>query len=47
MKKVGKKKNVYARIILGKLPSIQGDLLPLDDHWQKWEFGQFLEAMRK
>ena len=32
---------------LDKLPAIRADLIRINDEWQKWNFGQFIEALRK
>ena len=42
-----KKINGYVRMTLDKLPAIRADLVRVDDDWQEWEFGQFIEALRK
>jgi len=37
----------YVRMTLDKLPDIRSDLVRLDDDWQKWNFRQLLESLRK
>ena len=39
--------NGYVRMTLDKLPAIRADLVRIDDEWQEWDFGQFIEALRK
>ena len=39
--------NGYVGMTLDKLPAIRADLVRIDDDWQEWYFGQFIEALRK
>ena len=39
--------NEYVKMTLEKLPAIHADLVRIDDDWQEWDFGQFIEALRK
>ena len=32
---------------LDKLPAIRADLVKINDDWQEWDFGQFIETLRK
>ena len=39
--------NGYVRMTSDKLPAIYADLVRIDNIWEKWDFGQFIEALRK
>ena len=39
--------NGYVRMTLDKLPAICADLVSIDNVWEKWDFEQFIEALRK
>ena len=39
--------NGYVRMTSDKLPAIYADLVRIDNVWEKWDFGQFIEALRK
>ena len=32
---------------LDQLPALRADLVRIDDDWQEWDVGQFIEALRK
>ena len=37
----------YVRLTLDKLPGIRTDLVRLDDNWQKWDFCQLVDSLRR
>ena len=39
--------NGYVRLTLDKLPGIRGDLVRLDDNWQKWGFAKLMDSLRR
>ena len=45
---MGKLKEItgYVRMILDKLSDIRADLVRIEDDWQEWDFGQFIEALK-
>ena len=46
---MGKLKEIkgYVRLTLDKLSTIRADLVRTEDDWQEWDFGQFIESLRK
>ena len=39
--------NGYVRMTFDKLPAICVDLVRINGDWQEWDFGQFIEALKK
>ena len=37
----------YVRVTLDKLVNLRSQLVQFDDNWKNWEFGDFVEALRK
>ena len=46
---MGKLKDIngYIRLTHDKLPTICAALVRTESNWQEWDFGEFIEALRK